>query len=345
MGKGRSILMRTPTDISSIFFSGSQSVTKGAAVTWILEDTWAFKTTEKCAVSTNASPFVQLDAGQTFLIYKRTQADIDAGNYKGIYVFDRDTILALAYSQEVTQDIVIENDIYNNNMSNITIEGDLAPIVSAGGNKAIVIGQSVDLKGSAVAKQPTPPPANPVTIASVKWLLDGVTVSTSYDYTFKGTALGSKQLVFMATDSGGRIASDRISVNVKDVPELPKPYVVTNSFYLDINSDSEGRWANVIQVEIAKNVTGVNTITAAIPIAKFRDTIGFWLRIVKNGNIELGRAHYMATDSVVHMFNITETDTNAATGDTYTVQINKDTNSDLYIRGTVQMKSSTQPTN
>ncbi|RLC84144.1 MAG: hypothetical protein DRI37_09390, partial [Chloroflexi bacterium] len=121
-------LIKSDTPIGSIFFSGSQTVTKGNAVTWILDDTWAFKATEKCKVSTNASPFVEIGAGQTFLIYKRTQDDIDAGNSKGIYILDRDTVIALAYPQEVTQDLIIENENYNDINNTIIIEADKTPV-------------------------------------------------------------------------------------------------------------------------------------------------------------------------------------------------------------------------
>ena len=41
--------MKAPT-IGDFFFSGSQSVTKGEEVSWILDETFAFKTSEKCRV-------------------------------------------------------------------------------------------------------------------------------------------------------------------------------------------------------------------------------------------------------------------------------------------------------
>ena len=109
-------LLRNPTNIGDIFFSGSQTVKKGQEVVWILTETWAFKTTEPIGVSMNNTPFVQLTTGQTFIIKQGAK-----------YVFDADSVVALAYPQEVTQNIIVENDIYNNNMSTIIVESDKTP--------------------------------------------------------------------------------------------------------------------------------------------------------------------------------------------------------------------------
>ena len=54
-------LLRNPTNIGDIFFSGSQPVQKGQEVVWILDETWAFKATEPVAVSMNNTPFVNLN--------------------------------------------------------------------------------------------------------------------------------------------------------------------------------------------------------------------------------------------------------------------------------------------
>ena len=193
-------LLRNATSIGDIFFSGSQTVKKGVEAIWILTDTWAFKATEKCRVSTNASPFITLSAGQTIIIHKRTQADIDAGNHKGIYIFDRDTVVALAYPQEVTQDIIIENDIYNDNVQHINIVNDVSPtaIIMAtpttpeiGESCKIQAGSSYNGKGVTG------------TLKYV-WYLNGVFRGGSEWLSFIPTKLGTHEAVLMVTDVNGR---------------------------------------------------------------------------------------------------------------------------------------------
>jgi len=207
-------LVRNPTNIGDIYFSGSQTVKKGQEVTWILDDTWAFKATEDCAVSTNASPFVNLKTGSTFLIYKRTQDDIDAGNQKGIYIFDRDTVVALAYPQDVTQDIIIENDIYNNNYNAITIEADQMPTAKI--TKSVqepIVNQWVTLSATSSIAVP------PATLVAYEWRIDNVVKSTAPSFGFLPTAITTYGVTLTVTDSDGRknVVSDSLKAKPKPV--------------------------------------------------------------------------------------------------------------------------------
>ena len=230
-------LVSRPRNIGEIFFSGSQSVAKGVQVTWILDETWAFKTTEPCGVSQNGSPFVQLQTGETFIIYKRTQADIDAGNLKGIYVFDRDTVVALAYPQEVTQDIIIENDIYNDNKNIITIEADQTPTVVLSGDTTATVGDTVTVTASVNI-------VAPAVEASREWKRNGVTEATSGD-TFQYTAdsAGIDQIQLFVTDDNGRMGYDAHSVVVAEyIPPGPITFATSDQAVAPIN---EGVWTPI----------------------------------------------------------------------------------------------------
>jgi len=214
-------LLRNPTNIGDIFFSGSQSVAKGDAVTWIFDDVWAFKATEKCAVSTNATPFVNLSIGQTFIVYKRTQQDIDEGNSKGIYIFDRDTIVALAYPQEVTQDIVIENDIYNNNLSTIIVESDKSPVVNIiTSHTSATVGDTITL--ATTSYSPDDPPSD----LFYQWIINGVQVSTAETYQIVAQAQGSFDVVLLVTDAAGRKGNSQIVIAINALPVI-EDYIST----------------------------------------------------------------------------------------------------------------------
>jgi len=270
--------------IGSIFFSGSQTVTKGDEVIWILDDTWAFQATEDCKVSTNASPFVELKAGSTFIIYKRTQADIDEGNTKGIYIFDRDTVVGLAYPQDVTQDIVIQNDMYNNNYSSVTIEADKTPTakINASNSKPYV-GTSITISGSASYA------VAPAHIASYRWTKNGAVVSNSSQFSYKTTRVGQDDITLVITDSDGRKNNTSMGIVVAQIPEKPpvtppdvtppvippKPaswtqtYSQQASYLLRVAN----QWHEIGRLTVGKSGSGTIKVKASTP-----------LRVYTNGN-------------------------------------------------------------
>ena len=210
--------------VADLFFSGSQTVTKGDEVIWILDETYAFKVTEKCAVSTNASPFVNLQAGDVFIIYKRTEADITAKNAKGIYIFDRDTVVGLAYPQEVTQDIVIENDIYANNYNSVVVEADKTPTAKITvSNIQPTIGDSIKVDGSSSYG------VSPATITKWEWRKNGTIVSSAQYFTYVTNRTGQDDITLVVTDNGGRKGNASIGVMIKAKPVVVPPPVIPPS--------------------------------------------------------------------------------------------------------------------
>lgn len=270
-------LLRNPTNIGDIFFSGSQSVTKGDEVTWILDDTWAFKATEKCGVSTNASPFVELNSGQTFLIYKRTQADIDAGNSKGIYIFDRDTVVALAYPQEVTQDIVIENDIYNNNLSTIIVEAEKNPTaVIAYSPNPVYQNSSVTVKSESFA-------VAPATIASYRWVKNGTVISTASQFTYTTSTNSSDSIQLTVTDNGGRK-----NITQKSIPISAKPIYPDVSFSNTWKYNfglTDNNWREILSKVSSISGTGTISISTNVNIWTLKNSYVKYaeVRILING--------------------------------------------------------------
>ncbi len=255
-------LLRNPTNIGDIFFSGSQTVTKGNAVTWILDETWAFKATEKCKVSTNASPFVELNSGQTFLIYKRTQGDIDEGNSKGIYIFDRDTVVALAYPQEVTQDLIIENENYNNINNNIVIEADKTPTAKISfSNTSPIVGETITITGKesyAVA---------PAIIELWEWRINGAVVSTAQEFTHAFPDYGEWDVALKITDNDHQHPATNATekrINVREKPVYED--IVTNK-----TCDTSIQfltpsvfWSNVCSVTSSAVGTGIPKISGSV---------------------------------------------------------------------------------
>lgn len=206
MATNYSTLLRNPTNIGDIFFSGSQSVNKGQPVIWVLDETWAFKTTEECAVSMNATPFVTMNAGQTFIIETGAK-----------YIFDRDTVVALAYPQDVTQDIIIPNNIYNNNLDTIIIEADQSPIAKIVQSESVVtVGQGVVLDATTSYSNATPD-ATPLTY---QWYIDGVDEGTAENFTYTTTNVGINDILLIVTDTEGRKADTTSTIAVNEfVPE------------------------------------------------------------------------------------------------------------------------------
>lgn len=233
-------------NIGEFFFSGSQAVFKGEEVAWILDETFAFKTTEECAVSANYTPFVNLSAGQTFIIKKSMP-----------YIFDRDTVVGLAYPQENIQDIIIENDIYNNNMSTINIEANSAPTVSAGVNQIITIGDEVTIYSTAV-------PVSPATISSYSWLINGSQVGTTANYTFTPSATGDIELTLIVTDSDGRKAYDSVIVTVEALPVLDD-ITMSTTFKYDFGLINTS-WRRIGALVADEAGTGTVTVTGSVPI-------------------------------------------------------------------------------
>lgn len=221
------LIVKAPS-VSEFFFSGSQSVKKGQEVAWILDTTFAFKTTEECGVSANKTPFVNLSAGQIFIIKKGMS-----------YIFDRDTVVGLAYPQEDVQDIIIENDIYNNNMSTINIEANSAPTVSAGANQIVTVGESVTLYSTAV-------PVSPATISAYSWLINGSQVATTANYTYTPSVVGETELTLIVTDSDGRKAYDSVMVTAEAVPIVP-PLIYTDTSQLEATTP-EATWTPIFQI-------------------------------------------------------------------------------------------------
>lgn len=221
--------------VGEFFFSGSQSVKKGQEVAWISDDIFAFKTTEECAVSANKTPFILVGAGQTFIIKKGMT-----------YIFDIDTVIGLAYPQENVQDLLIQNDIYNNNMSTINIEANSAPTVSAGANQIITLGESVTLYSTAV-------PVSPATISAYSWLINGTEVATTANYTYTPSAVGDTELTLIVTDSDGRKAYDSVVVTTEPVPAVV-PVLYTDSSQYS-GSITEASWIPIFQVTATETST------------------------------------------------------------------------------------------
>lgn len=226
--------------ISDFYFSGSQSVLKGQEVAWILEDTFAFRTTEECAVSANKTPFVNLSSGQVFIIKKGMP-----------YIFDRDTVVGLAYPQEDVQDIIIENDIYNNNMSTINIEANSAPTVSAGANQVITVGESVTLYSTAI-------PVSPATISSYSWLINGSQVATTANYSYTPSVTGETELTIIVVDSDGRKAYDSVLVTAESAP-IVQDLIYTDNTQLE-SIIAESTWTPVLQVTADQTVVNAPCI-------------------------------------------------------------------------------------
>lgn len=258
-------LLRNPVQIGSIFFSGSQSVKKGEPVTWVLDETWAFKTTEKCSVSTNASPFVQLDAGEIFIIYKRTEKDVQEGNNKGIYIFDRDTVVALAYPQEETQDIIIENDIYSNNYNSIVVESDKTPTakITVSPSKTPQTGKTVTVSGASSYA------VSPATITGYSWKKNGQNMGSAPSFSYIAGSEGtSDDIILTITDSDGRKAtvSDRVTPQAK--PAIPD-IIMSKTSQAGGSSLTTGTYDVFGNIQATQSGRGQLIISASCPAKNF----------------------------------------------------------------------------
>lgn len=233
-------LIIKPQNISEFFFSGSQPVYKGEKIAWVSNDSYAFKVTADCKISVNKTPFVFVSSGQVFIIDKGKP-----------YVFDRDTVLGIAYPQEATQDLLIQNDIYNNNKSVITVEADQTPFADAGSNKVVTDGDIVTLYGSAT-------PVAPATITSVKWIKNGSTVSTTNQYQFTANTVGTQDYIFQITDSNGRQAQDSMQVVTEAyIPPAPILYIQSNQTSASI---PESNWFTIFQKTATRTDVNANCI-------------------------------------------------------------------------------------
>lgn len=286
-----STLLRNPTNIGDIFFSGSQSITKGAPVAWIIPDVWAFKTTEACAISMNATPFVEVGAGQTFLVYKRTQADIDAGNSKGLYVFDRDTVIALAYPQEVTQDIIIENDIYNNNLSTVIIEADQTPVANITVSSPTIVGTQITVSGASSY------PISPATITSYEWEKNGVSMGTAVSFNYTPTVSQVDNIQLIITDNNGRKATAVSTINVEPAPVFDD-ILVSKTYVGYDNANEDVETTQVFSFYSTEDATGDIQVVAAIPVESVLDGSTCRVRIKKNGTTVATKDTYIGGNQV-----------------------------------------------
>jgi len=255
-------------DVStSLRFSGSQSITKGSPVVWILNEFDAFKLTEKCKVSMDATPFVNFKAGNEFIIKKGAT-----------YIFDRDTEVALAYPQEKTQDILIENNNYNDVHTNVTIEAEKAPVAHAGSNQRVTIGQAVRVVGSDY-------PIPPATIAKREWILNGVVKGNTNIFSYIPARAGRDDLIYRITDSGGRIAQDNLYVDIQEKAVID-----------DYSQGEVGKGgcrdcsivASAITVHtlmtVGKTTTGKVNIVATFPVKHGTAwEVRYWTEILLNG--------------------------------------------------------------
>ena len=256
-----SILKANPRGINELFFSGSQTIEKGEEIEWILDETFAFKVTEKCLVSTNASPFVQVYPGDTFIIYKRTQKDRKEGNTKGIYVFDRDTVLGLAYPQEIVQDIIIENDIYNTVQNTVIVESDKTPTAKIEiGSQAPQAGQRVTISfASSYA-------ISPAKITRYQLSMNGKIVhnSTASSYSFTPPRSGLYDLTLVVTDNQGKKGDTSSTMRVKDKAAAIGDY--TQSVSQEVTNNAPHQKLKYATLSVDKSVSGHVGITASVSL-------------------------------------------------------------------------------
>ena len=225
-------LLRNPTNIGDIFFSGSQTVKKGQEVVWILTETWAFKTTEPIGVSMNNTPFVQLTTGQTFIIKQGAK-----------YVFDADSVVALAYPQEVTQDIIVENDIYNNNMSTIIVESDKTPVAKiTASHTSCEVGTVVTFSAGASYS-----PDNPPQDLTYRWIIQGVEVSTAVTFQYTTSIIGANDIILIVEDEDGRYGDDSTTLAVKDKTYISNTYVDNTQYVGQCTRKQIGRRSLALQ--------------------------------------------------------------------------------------------------
>lgn len=240
-------LLSNPRNIGEIFFSGSQSVQKGQAVTWILDETWAFKTTEAVGVSCNSTPFVQLRQGETFIIKQGA-----------LYIFDNDTVLALAYPQEVSQEIVIENDIYNNNLSTIIVESDKTPVA-----KIVATESTLELGESIVLASNSYSPDNPPQDLTQRWIINGVEVSTAVSFSYTPTKTGGHDVLLIVEDEDGRLGDASYTFVVNEKVYLRNIYTDGDQYQ---GNATVGAWTNIFSIltdEATPNANNAVQFTAS----------------------------------------------------------------------------------
>jgi len=297
--------LRSRVDISSsLRFSGSQTVTKGQPVVWILDEFDAFKLTEKCKISMDATPFVTFKGGNEFIIKKGAT-----------YIFDRDTEVALAYPQEKTQDILIENKNYNDINNNITIEADKAPVAHAGSNQRITIGQTVKLIASDY-------PIPPATITAREWKLNGVVKATTNVFTYLPSVVRRDDLIYTVTDSTGRKASDSLYVDIQAKPVIPDivQSEVGKGGGNDIYSHTNPWIMNRMTVQ--KGGTGAIIAEASIPITlKYGGRVKFSVDLLINGT-QVDTEYY----------------TNGSPHTSYTLKLKGGYNGTIHSGGTVEIR-------
>lgn len=287
------LLVRNPTSIGDIFFSGSQSVKRGDYVQFILSDNWAFKATENCRVSMDGTPFVNITIGQTFLIKQGSK-----------YVFDIDTVIALAYPQEVTQDLIVQNDIYNNNLNEITIEADKTPVAKIVMTQTqMVIGDTMTISGSSSYS-----PDNPPQDLTYKWIINGVQVSTAVQFSFKASQTGIFDLLLIVTDEDERKGSASKTFNVVEAVVVPD-LIFSNSRAINVTNLADNLYLHrrLVTVNASSSQSGSNTITASVPLAtRLGNTRTVYLYLYKN-DVQIASKTVYPTNTTQYPYDISVT--------------------------------------
>ena len=237
------LMKNAKQSMGDFYFSGSQSVVKGQAVIWQSTDLFAFRVTEDCMMSTNATPFVKCKQGETFIIRHRTPEDEKLKNQVGIYIFDRDTTISLAYGQSEVEPIIINNENYNDFhadvknyidnqnsiMNKINVDALAVVTCNASANKDhLVVGQSVILTGYYTLKQG-------YTKVKEEWHYNKSLLSSSHSFTYKPTHDGSYTLYYTVTahDTHGNthVGQALVKISVRDQkPPIAKIQMVGSMF-------------------------------------------------------------------------------------------------------------------
>ena len=323
-------LLRNPAQINQIFFSGSQTVTRGDYVKWILDETWAFQVNENVGVSCNHTPFVQLRKGQVFIIAKGAE-----------YVFDKDTVVSLAYPQEETQDIIIENDIYSNNYNTITLEADKQP------QAQISLSTTRPEKGDTVKATSNSYVTDSTagTTLTLEWYVNGSKQSgtgksiniTAGDYGTETT------IMLIVKDSNGRKASETKSFRVKEYVAPPPPF--TDSTTRSINNVfTGGTLGEPLSYTATRTVSGAGTLSVVVPaMANSGAGSTITLYLYKKG-VLLGSSRFDCSQSYAKNYTLEKSFTNMSNGDKFTLKVKAGSNA-IKLTGTITMAIEVQPTN
>ena len=153
--------------------------------------------------------------------------------------------MALAYPQEVTQDIIVENDIYNNNLSTINIEADKTPIAVISASEVTpVINTTVHFKSTSYS--PDAPPA----ALTQTWYINGIIVSTALEFNYSFSELGTQNIMLIVEDEHGRKSDAQLGIKVQEKPiQQPIIYADTSQFSGEV---PEAVWTPIFSVTATK---------------------------------------------------------------------------------------------